>query len=146
MTKKKHLQEDISDSPEDQEKLKPDHAVFNLPELKDIPGANRSGKNTDQLPGDITLSSSDEEGDDLLEENDGLEESNVTGLEKKLLRESFNPSYDSDLPVGSFSLDERDNDGELLEEGSQAKDLFGNDLDSDLVREEDEESAGEGQQ
>jgi hypothetical protein len=146
MTNKKYLNEDITDSQEDQEKLKPDQAIFDLPELKDIPGANRSGKNADQLPGDITISSSDEEGDELLEENDGLDETNVSRLEKKLLRESFNPSYDQDLPVASLSLDDRDNDGDLLEETAQAKDLFGKDLDDELVREEDEESEGESQQ
>ena len=65
---------------------------------------------------------------------------------KKLLRESFNPSYDRDLPVDSLSLDARDNEGDLLEEKAQTKDLFGKDLDNELVREEDEESEGEGQQ
>ena len=33
----KHLNEDLTDSAADQEKLKPDEAIFNLPELKDIP-------------------------------------------------------------------------------------------------------------
>jgi len=146
MTNKKKQNEDITDSPEDQEKLKPEQTIFELPELKDIPGANRSGKNADQLPGDITISSSDEEGEELLEENDGLDETNVSRLEKKLLRESFNPSYDRDLPVESLSLDDRDNEGDLLEETAQTKDLFGKDLDDELVREEDEESEGESQQ
>jgi len=146
MTNKKYIHEDISDSPEDQEKLKPDQATFDLPEIKDIPGANRSGKNTDALRGDTTISSSDEEGDELLEDNDGLDETNVSPLEKKLLRESFNPSYDNDLPVESLSLDEKDNEGDLLQESAQAKDLFGEDLDDELVEEEDEESEGETQQ
>jgi len=66
MTNKKYLHEDISDSPEDREKLKPDQANFNLPEIKDIPGAGRSGKSASNLTGDTTISSADEEGDDLL--------------------------------------------------------------------------------
>jgi hypothetical protein len=146
MTNKKYLHEDISDSPEDQERLKPDHATLDLPELKDIPGASRSGKNADQLPGDTTISSSDEEADELLEDNDGLDDGDVSPLEKKLLRESFDPSYDTDLPIESLSLDDRDNEGEVLEESGMNKDLFGKDLDDELVGEEDEESEGENQQ
>jgi hypothetical protein len=146
MTNKKYLHEDISDSPEDQEKLKADHATLNLPELKDIPGANRSGKNASFMTGDSTISSADEEGDELLENNDGLGDTDVSSLEKKLLNESFDPSYDTDLPINSISLDDRDNEGELLEEAGQNTDLFGKDLDDNLIREEDEETAGESQQ
>ncbi len=146
MTNKKFLHSDITDSPEDQEKLKGDQGILNLPEIKDIPGAGRSGKNATLLPGDSTISSADEEGDELLEDNDNLEDSDVTPLEKKLLSESFDPSYDTDLPIHSLSLDEKDNEGEILEEAGQDKDLFGQDLDDELVKEEDEETEGEDQQ
>jgi hypothetical protein len=152
MTNKKYLHEDITDSAEDEEKLKPDHAVMDLPEIKDIPGASRSGKNALLFQGDITISSADEEGDDLLEdselpnENEGLDDGNVSPIEKKLLKDSFDPSYDSNLPVDSISLDDKDNESESLEEAGQAKDLFGNDLDDNLIEEEDEESEGENQQ
>jgi hypothetical protein len=143
MTNKKYLHSDIADSPEDQEKLKGDHGILDLPEIKDIPGAGRSGKNASLLPGDSTISSADEEGDELLEDNDGLEDNDVTPLEKKLLSESFDPSYDTDLPIHSLSLDEKDNEGEKLEEAGQDKDLFGKDLDDELIKEEDEETEGE---
>ena len=63
----------------------------------------------------------------------------ISGLDKKLLKDSFDPSYDVDLPVDSISLDDKDNDGELLNEGSMSKDLFGRDLDEELIKEEDEE-------
>jgi hypothetical protein len=59
------------------------------------------------------------------------------------LNESFDPSYDEDLPVGSLSLDERDNEGELLQEKGQAKELVGEDHDDDLVEEQDEETTVE---
>jgi hypothetical protein len=146
MTNKKYLREDISDSPEDQAKLKGDEATLDLPELKDIPGAGRSGKNDSLLPRDTTISSADEEGDEILDGDDDLGGSNVSPLEKKLLRDSFDPSYDNDLPANTFSLDSSDNEGENLEEKSQDKDLFGEDLDDDLVEEEDEETDGESQQ
>lgn len=145
MTNKEYLHTDITDSPEDQERLKPDDAILNLPELKDIPGAMRSGKNDALRPGDTTVSSADEEGDDVLDD-DELADANVSPLEKKLLRDSFDPSYDIDLPVTSLSLDDKDNEGTSLEEKSMDKDLFGQDLDDELIEEEDEETDGEAQQ
>ena len=146
MTNKKYLHQDITDSPEDQAKLKPDEALFDLPELKDIPGAGRSGKNAGQMPGDTTISSADEEGDELLDDVNDTDDSNVSPLEKKLLSESLDLSYDEELPIHSISLDKLDNEGDQIEEGAQDTDLFGNDLDDELVREEDEETEGEGQQ
>jgi hypothetical protein len=151
MTNKNYLRDDIQDSPEDQEKLKSEETTLDLPELKDIPGASRSLKNASLLPGDTTISSSDEEADGLLdddddemtEENNMRDESNVSATEKKLLRDSLDPSYDTDLPIHSISLDRKDNDGVLLNESGMDRDLFGEDLDDSLVEEEDEESEGE---
>ncbi|HZZ75460.1 MAG TPA: hypothetical protein VFE04_06000 [Puia sp.] len=149
MANKNYLHDDIQDSPEDKEKLKPEETTLDLPELKDIPGAARSLKNASLLPGDTTISSADEEGDDLLDEDD--EElsdendmgANVSRTEKKLLRDSLDPSYDTDLPIHSISLDRKDDDGVELNESGMDRDLFGEDLDDDLVEEEDEESEGE---
>jgi hypothetical protein len=154
MTNKNYLHDDIQDSPEDQEKLKSEETTLDLPELKDIPGARRSLKNASLLPGDTTISSSDEEADELLdddedeltEENNLRDENNVSRTEKKLLRDSLDPSYDTDLPIHSISLDRKDNDGVLLNESGMDRDLFGEDLDDRLVEEEDEESEGEDQQ
>ncbi len=150
MTNKNYLRDDIQDSPADQEKLKSEEVTLDLPELKDIPGANRSGKNASLLPGDTTISSADEEGDELFEDDDDLTEennlrddTNVSPVEKKLLRDSLDPSYDTDLPVHSISLDRKDNEGVLLNESGMDRDLFGEDLDNGLVKEEDEESEGE---
>jgi hypothetical protein len=146
MINKKFLKQDIADSPEDQKRLRPDKGLMQLPEIKDIPGAARSGKNAGLLPGDTTISSADEEGEELFETNDSKENADISPLEKKLLNDSFDPSYDTDLPISSLSLDNKDNEGDLLQEGGLEKDLFGKDLDDDLVREEDEETQGEDQQ
>jgi hypothetical protein len=70
-------------------------------------------------------------------------ETEVTAAEKKLLDEAFDHSYDTDTPVESLSLDNKDEDGEPLEEKGLENSLFGNDLDDDLEEEEDEESEGE---
>jgi hypothetical protein len=151
MANKNYLHDDIQDSPEDQKKLKPEETTLDLPELKDIPGASRKLKNASLLPGDTTISSADEEADDLLDddddefsdENNMQNESDVTATEKKLLRDSLDPSYDTDLPVHSISLDRKDNEGVQLNESGMDRDLFGEDLDDSLVKEEDEESEGE---
>ncbi len=146
MNNKKYLRGDISDSPEDQEKLKGDQSVLELPELNDIPGASHPGINPLFTPVNNTVSSADEEGDELLDENDVSPDTNVSALEKKLLSETFESSYDRDLPIQSLTLDDRDEDGELLEETGQDNDLFGKDLDDKLIEEVDEESGIEGQQ
>ena len=150
MTNKNYLHNDIQDSPADQEKLKPEETTLDLPELKDIPGAIRATKNASLLPGDTTISSSDEEGDDLLDDEDDLtdennlgDDGNVSSVEKKLLRDSLDPSYDTDLPIHSISLDRKDNEGAPLNESGMDRDLFGEDLDDRLVEEEDEETEGE---
>jgi hypothetical protein len=146
MTNKKYLHDDLTDSPADQEKLKGDTGSLNLPELKDIPGSDRSRKTTAWTGESETFSSADEEGDELLEEENDPENADVSPMEKKLLNSAFDPSYDIDLPIGSLALDDSDNEGELLEEAGQNKDLFGSDLDDNLIKEEDEETTGESQQ
>ena len=60
--------EDLHDSKRDVERLKPDKATLDLPEVKDIPGQ----EHVHVLPlgdlSDTTASSDDEEGDDVLGE------------------------------------------------------------------------------
>ena len=86
-----------------------------------------------KLPEDSEFSTKQEDSDN----------NSVTSAEKQLLANSFDPSYDTDLPIDSVSLDARDNEGDLLEESAQSKDLFGKDLDDNLIEEEDEETEGE---
>jgi hypothetical protein len=143
MTNKKYMQEDIADSAEDAEKLKPDLATIDLP---DLPAGSGSKKTTAWTGTLETFSSADEEGDEVFESTEDTDNVDVSPLEKELLNEAFDPAYDTDLPIESLSLDDRDNEGELLEEGAQNKDLFGKDLDDNLIEEEDEETTGEGQQ
>ena len=132
---------DLTDPQKDQQKLKGDQGTMDLPELKDIPGQENINPSSLVPPGDITISSEDEEGDNVLgSKND---EGRITPLENGLLNQSFNPPYDADLPVEEISLDDRDAEGDRLEESGPEQDLFGEDLDDDLVDEEDEESEGE---
>ena len=59
---------DISDSPRDTERLKPEETTIDLPDVEDIPGQ----ENVTVLPlgalADTTISSDDEEGVGLLDE------------------------------------------------------------------------------
>jgi hypothetical protein len=137
---KKEKGADLTDPEKDRQKLKGDQGTMDLPEVQDIPGQ----KNIDPLssipPGDTTISSADEEGDDVLGSNNN-NAARITPLENDLLNQSFNPPYDADLPVEEISLDDRDAEGDRLEESGPEQDLFGEDLDDDLTEEEDEESA-----
>jgi len=65
-TKNTAANEDITDSKRDQDRLKPDEAILDLPDVSDIPGQ----EHVRPLPlgglSDITASSDDEEGRELL--------------------------------------------------------------------------------
>jgi hypothetical protein len=104
-------------------------------DISDSPADQEKLKSV-QLPLDAELTGNQEDSDD----------DSVTATEKKILTNSFDPSFDTDLPIESISLDDSDNEGDLLEESAQSKDLFGKDLDDNLIEEEDEETDGEGQQ
>ena len=132
---------DLTDPEKDQQKLKGDQGTMDLPELKDIPGQENINPSSLVPPGDTTISSADEEGDKIFGDQD--DDARITSRENGLLNQSFNPPYDADLPVGLVSLDDRDAEGDRLEESGPEQDLFGEDLDDDLVEEEDEESEGE---
>ncbi|HEY4155012.1 MAG TPA: hypothetical protein VGM24_06285 [Puia sp.] len=141
MKKTNEAASDLTDPKKDREKLKGDRGTLDLPELKDIPGQKKKGLSAGVPPGDTTISSADEEGDDVLGNED--EDAFVSPQEEELPDQSFDPPYDADLPVEEISLDDRDSEGERLEESGPEQDLFGEDLDDDLTEEEDEESEGE---
>jgi hypothetical protein len=135
------ITDDLTDPVRDQQRLKGDQGTLDLPELKDIPGQEKRNPSLLVPPADTTISSADEEGDDVLEDEN--EESEISALDKSLLDQSFDPSYDTDLPVNQISLDDRDESGERLEESGPEQDLFGEDMDDNLIEEEDEETEGE---
>lgn len=128
---------DLTDPVRDQERLKGDEGTLDLPEIEDIPGKITRKSNLQAPAGDLTISSSDEEGDKLFSGED--EDERISPLENSLLNKAFDPPYDTDLPVKEISLDEMDDEGDKLEEKGSSQDLFGEDLDDDLIAEEDEE-------
>jgi len=145
---------DLEDSNDDEQKLREEEITFQLPDVKEIPGQEFINiPNMDEFK-DATPSSDDEEGKDVwkdeLVEDDVITDqaSNVTDEEKELLDLSANdmPTKD-EQQLRRATLDERDDDGELLNERTSA--MSGSDLDvpgadddnqNEMLGEEDEEN------
>jgi hypothetical protein len=149
-TKEPKRTTDLPDSNDDKKHLQPDEATLDLPEVKDIPGQEHVRP---FLPGemaDTTISSADEEGKGLLDDDEDIlmdKTSNVTKDEKELLRRSGESmATDDDMQLNKADLDTSDDDGTPLNEKS---DHSGQDLDvpgseeddaNEKVGEEDEEN------
>ena len=105
-----------------------------MPEVKDIPGQEHVRPPHMREMMDSTPSSADEEGegilDDLNSDDDTLtdDKSNVSNIEKDLLRQADRPVTDEDKDLIEMELDDTDEDGEELSETSDPKDM-GADLD-----------------
>ena len=123
-----------------------DKNTIDLPEVKDIPGQEnikplRLGELADTTP-----SSADEEGDDVLEQDDDLvgPGTNVTRDERRALASVDNRETDTeDEVLNEAALDSTDDDGDPLNEGSFGRDVSGDDLDIPEADdgEEDEENS-----
>lgn len=152
---KKKSKADLHDSPKDQEKLKPETAFIDLPDVKDIPGQ----ENIKPAPlgelADDTIASADEEGDDIFDDDidediDNDPDSNVSAQEREDLRRSANdmPTED-DINLRRAALDNTDEDGTPLNESSFKNNITGTGLDvpgaenddaDEEIGEEDEEN------
>ncbi|BAV08510.1 hypothetical protein SAMN05421788_11497 [Filimonas lacunae] len=132
---------DIKDSAKDEAKLKPEVATIDLPDVEDIPGQEHVRPAPLNGIGDVTISSGDEEGKRILENDDDLDESDVTPEEKELLQQtSESMSSDEDLDVRNARVDNRDEDGELLNEDSLDVPGSEDDDENEEIGEEDEEN------
>ncbi len=135
----------------------PGYITMDMPEVKDIPGQENVTVPRIREMEDTTISSSDEEGDGLLDDLNSddrnislIDSSDVTSAERKALKQAagHQPTEET-ADFKEMVLDERDNDGDLLNEKSIRQDRTGNDLDTpgaDLddadenIGEEDEEN------
>ena len=149
---------DISDSAKDKAKLQPETGTIDMPEVKDIPGQENIKVPRIKEMEDTTISSSDEEGEGILDDlNSGeddesltADDSNVSRAERNLLKKSAgHPATEESEDIKKMALDDRDNEGELLNEKGLQQDWSGEDLDTpgaDLddenedIGEEDEEN------
>jgi hypothetical protein len=113
---------DLPESKRDKELLKPDEATLDLPEVKDIPGQEHVRPLPPGEMADTTISSSDEEANELLDTDEVIltdKNLNVTNSERDLLQrsnESMATLDDEQLNIGD--LDKTDDEGEMLNEKS----------------------------
>ena len=148
-----HRNPDLSDSPRDSERLKPEETTIDLPDVSDIPGQ----ENITVMPlgelADTTISSDDEEGKRIFgDEEDPFEDpaSDVTRAEKEQLRAAANyRGTEDEASLRRASLDSRDMEGARLNERGFGEERSGKDLDvpgseadnaNESIGEEDEEN------
>jgi len=127
--------------------------TMDMPEVKDIPGQENIIPPRFKEMEDTTISSADEEGDGILDElntetvdDDNIDNiSNVTALEKKLLIKSEGQQpTDETADFKKMTLDQTDDDGELLDEKGIRQDRNGEDLDIPGAElDDDDENIGE---
>ena len=141
---------DLPESTRDKELLKPDEGTLDLPEVKDIPGQEHVRPMPPGEMADTTISSSDEEANELLDPDEDIltdKNLNVSNSERDLLqRSSESMATLDDEQLNKGDLDNTDDEGEMLNERS---DRSGRDLDipgsedddaNEKIGEEDEEN------
>ena len=151
--KKDELSDQV-DSPHDREELEKETVDITIPDVHEIPGQE------DFVPAplgelsDTTISSADEEDEDIFEENideeiNESEDSNVTEQEKYDLMRTANDMPGDDENLRDAALDNTDNEGTPLNEESFKYNTTASDLDipgaelddaNEEIGEEDEEN------
>ena len=136
---------DLQDSPQDKSKMQPETVIMDLPDVEDIPGQENIVPTPLGQLADVTIASADEEGDKLFDDdiNDEVEndlDSNVSASEKEDLEDAANnmPTEDN-INLREAALDNTDEDGTPLNEGSFKNDVSGTDLDVPGADEDDED-------
>jgi hypothetical protein len=142
---------DLPETKDDQKHLQPDKGTLDLPDVRDIPGQEHIHVPPLREMADTTISSDDEEGVGILDDDNEEEISagiNVSKEEKKALRDAAEKTtgVEDEENLAKAQLDQRDDEGELLNEKT---DLSGSDLDvpgsedddaDEEIGEEDEEN------
>lgn len=127
--------QDIEDSPQDEKKMQREETEMSLPDVSDIPGQEHIHVPPLGELADTTISSDDEEGKGILDDEEDEEdidsESDVTEEERQDLEASANatPGDEDADRLRRASLDSTDDDGDPLNEGSFGDETSGADLD-----------------
>ena len=132
---------DLPDSTRDQEELKNEETILDLPDVKDIPGQEYVHAPNFGEYADTTISSDDEEGEEIWEDEEITEESStVSDTERRLLDDSANdmPTRD-EQSLRRASLDNTDNEGDSLNERASSNAISGSDLDVPGAEEDDQD-------
>src|SRR6476469_7642076 len=125
---------DLPDSENDQEKLKPEETIIDLPDVKDIPGQEFVNVPSLDAIGDTTISSADEEGENVFDSDDDENfprgtEADVNRDERRTLAQSdYMPTRDEDN-LQQARMDNVDFQGESLNERGFGEERSGRDLD-----------------
>lgn len=155
---KKNLNTDLPDNEHDIARMQPEEVILDLPDVNEIPGQEHIHVPRMKEMQDVTIASDDEEGvgifgddedgeddfDEPLESTGG--DGDVSRMEQGLLAKSADASgSDEDDEIMAISgLDDTDEDGDLLNEGSFDTDASGSDLDTSGTDEDDDlENIGE---
>ena len=149
--------QDLPDSPHDQEEMKSESTVIDIPDVKDIPGQEYVTPAAMGELADDTAASDDEEGVGIFEDEENEESELMMGTDSDVSTEEKNDLQitDEDMPtkdeqnLRQASLDNTDEDGEELNEKGFGKNISGSDLDvagaeeddaNEEIGEEDEEN------
>jgi hypothetical protein len=136
------LDGDLPDSPHDEERMQSEEVTLNLPDVKDIPGQEFIHPPKMESFSDTTISSADEEGDDLFEDEPDedadlimSDDENVSEEEKSILENAAKdmPTEDNSR-LRAAGLDDEDSEGDTLNEASSGA---GGDLDTSGVDDDD---------
>lgn len=135
---------DLTDPPRDQERLRGDEAIIDLPEVKDIPGQEHVHVPSLGELADTTASSDDEEGVGLLDdlnEDDTIRmgtEADIPATDLEMLQrgDDYMPTGDEDR-LSRASMDNTDFEGEPLNEAGFGTERTGADLDTAGIDEDD---------
>ncbi len=146
---------DLPDSESDKKKLQPEETTIDLPDVSDIPGQEHVTVPPLGELADVTISSADEEGDAIFEEEDADlnlrtgTRADVGSEERRALADAdYMPSRDEDN-LRNARMDNVDFQGAQLNEKSFGEEQSGKDLDvpgtdaddrSEAIGEEDEEN------
>ena len=142
---------DLPDSPKDKKEMQQSKStVIDLREVADIPGQEYIVPAPLREMADETVASADEEGDDIFGDDlneviDENSDSNVSETEKEDLEKTANdmPAGD-DVSLREAALDNTDDEGTPLNEGSFKNDIAGTDLDvPGSEQDDDDEEIGE---
>jgi hypothetical protein len=144
---------DLTDPERDQERLKPEETIIELPDVKDIPGQEFVQAPPLGMLADTTISSADEEGEGLFDDDEEDEtdivmgtEADISDDERKTLErnEDYMPTRD-EAYLQQASMDDTDFEGEALNERSFGEERSGTDLDiPDNIDETETDAMGQG--
>jgi hypothetical protein len=125
---------DLPDSEHDRERLAPEETYIDLPDVKDIPGQEFVNAPPMGSLGDTTISSNDEEGTSVFDQDDDEDlrtgtEADVNREERKALEQiDYMPTRDEDN-LQRARMDNVDFQGEPLNERGFGEERSGRDLD-----------------